>query len=103
MPEAQGDLPGQGFIEGHGFLAENVAQIDLIHPLEDKVARVQKSTTPVNNIYDRFSGGQGFRPHVIEAILPVLITWGKVYFERILCYSGLLKMIWAKYERPSRD
>ena len=26
----------------------------------------------------------------------MLITWGKVYFERILCYSGLLKMIWAK-------
>jgi hypothetical protein len=46
MPDAQGDLPGQGFIEGHGFLAENVAQIDLINPLADKVAGIQKPDSP---------------------------------------------------------
>jgi hypothetical protein len=33
-------------------------------------SRAAKVAAPVNNVYDRFPRGQGFRPYVIEAILP---------------------------------
>ena len=70
VADGQGDLLGQDLEEGHGLLAEIVAQVDLVQPFADEIAGVEEAAGPVDDVDHRFPGRDGFRAHVVEAVLP---------------------------------
>jgi hypothetical protein len=68
VPESMSDLFREMFVKYCGFLAKIVAQIEFIHSGPKEVSGIENPVHSVNDVDYRFSRGDGFRPHMIEAI-----------------------------------
>ena len=70
MTNGQGNLVGEDLKEFGDFLPEIVAQVDLVHPLLNEIARIENTKGPMKKIDNGFPGRDGFQSDMIEAIIP---------------------------------
>jgi len=71
MAQRNRHLLGQDFKQPRGFLAEIVAQIELLETTVDKITRVEDSADPLHNVYNGIPRGDRFRADVIETIVSI--------------------------------
>jgi hypothetical protein len=71
MAQSNRYLLGQDFKQPRGFLAEIIAQIELLDTTVDKIPRVENSADPFHNVHDGIPRRDRFRADVIETIVSI--------------------------------
>ena len=69
MPYGEHNLFGEGFKKSGQLLTEIVSHVDLIHTCADKITGIENAARHVYGVDDGLPRRNGFRPHVVKAIV----------------------------------